>query len=187
MPTPATCAAGTLRQLDASITKERHLSFFVFNIQDIQGKELKTHAEAYDYLKHCGVTVIAHYYVCTTREEIWNAIEAIGDMRGTLPYDIDGAVIKVNNLMLRSQLRDTAKNAGYQGGVISIRQSRRKRFCGRLSSPWAERGRLRRRPSLTRFVCVGPQCLAVLCTTRISSTTWRSVWGPPFGLRSLER
>lgn len=114
---PRNCAAGTLRQLDASITKERHLSFFVFNIQDIQGKELKTHAEAYDYLKHCGVTVIAHYYVCTTREEIWNAIEAIGDMRGTLPYDIDGAVIKVNNLMLRSQLRDTAKNAGYQGGV----------------------------------------------------------------------
>ena len=111
---PRNCAAGTLRQLDASITKERHLSFFVFNIQDIQGKELKTHAEAYDYLKHCGVTVIAHYYVCTTREEIWNAIEAIGDMRGTLPYDIDGAVIKVNNLMLRSQLRDTAKNAGYQ-------------------------------------------------------------------------
>ena len=86
----------------------------MFNIQDIQGKELKTHAEAYDYLKHCGVTVIAHYYVCKTREEIWNAIEAIGDMRGTLPYDIDGAVIKVNNLMLRSQLRDTAKNAGYQ-------------------------------------------------------------------------
>lgn len=111
---PRNCAAGTLRQLDASITKERHLSFFVFNIQDIQGKELKTHAEAYDYLKHCGVTVIAHYYVCKTREEIWNAIEAIGDMRGTLPYDIDGAVIKVNNLMLRSQLRDTAKNAGYQ-------------------------------------------------------------------------
>ncbi len=58
--------------------------------------------------------MIAHYYVCKTREEIWNAIEAIGDMRGTLPYDIDGAVIKVNNLMLRSQLRDTAKNAGYQ-------------------------------------------------------------------------
>lgn len=61
--------------------------------------------------------MIAHYYVCTTREEIWNAIEAIGDMRGTLPYDIDGAVIKVNNLMLRSQLRDTAEKRGYQGGV----------------------------------------------------------------------
>ncbi len=111
---PRNCAAGTLRQLDASITKERGLSFFVFNIQDVKGKTLRTHAEAYDFLKDCGVTVIAHYYVCQTNEEIWQAIQTIGEMRGSLPYDIDGAVIKVNDLDLRTQLRDTAKNAGYQ-------------------------------------------------------------------------
>lgn len=111
---PRNCAAGTLRQLDASITKERGLSFFVFNIQDVKGKTLRTHAEAYDFLKECGVTVIAHYYVCKTNEEIWQAIQTIGEMRGSLPYDIDGAVIKVNDLDLRTQLRDTAKNAGYQ-------------------------------------------------------------------------
>ena len=111
---PRNCAAGTLRQLDASITKERGLSFFVFNIQDVKGKTLRTHAEAYDFLKDCGVTVIAHYYVCQTNEEIWQAIQTIGEMRGSLPYDIDGAVIKVNDLNLRTQLRDTAKNAGYQ-------------------------------------------------------------------------
>lgn len=111
---PRNCAAGTLRQLDASITKERGLSFFVFNIQDVKGKTLRTHAEAYDFLKDCGVTVIAHYYVCKTNEEIWQAIQTIGEMRGSLPYDIDGAVIKVNDLDLRTQLKDTAKNAGYQ-------------------------------------------------------------------------
>lgn len=111
---PRNCAAGTLRQLDASITKERGLSFFVFNIQDVKGKTLHTHAEAYDFLKDCGVTVIAHYYVCKTNEEIWQAIQTIGEMRGSLPYDIDGAVIKVNDLDLRTQLKDTAKNAGYQ-------------------------------------------------------------------------
>ena len=111
---PRNCAAGTLRQLDASITKDRHLSFFGFNVQDIRGKELATHQEAYDFLERCGVTVIAHRFVCKSREEIWQAIETIGDMRGTLPYDIDGAVVKVNELALRSQLKDTAKNAGYQ-------------------------------------------------------------------------
>lgn len=111
---PRNCAAGTLRQLDAAVTRERHLSFFVFNVQDIQGKDLSTHEEAYAYLKDCGVTVIAHYYVCKNREEIWKAIQAIGEMRGELPYDIDGAVIKVNDLALRAQLKDTAKNAGYQ-------------------------------------------------------------------------
>lgn len=111
---PRNCAAGTLRQLDASITKERKLSFFVFNIQDIQGKELQTHEEAYSFLKDCGITVIAHYFVCKTNQEIWEAIEAIGEMRAALPYDIDGAVVKVNELSARKNLKDTAKNAGYQ-------------------------------------------------------------------------
>lgn len=111
---PRNCAAGTLRQLDASVTKERKLSFFVFNVQDIRGKTLETHEEAYRYLENCGVTVIAHWYTCKTKEDIWKAIELIGEMRGMLPYDIDGAVIKVNELALRAQLKDTAKNTGYQ-------------------------------------------------------------------------
>ena len=111
---PRNCAAGTLRQLDASVTKERGLSFFVFNVQDIRGKELKTHEEAYRFLTGCGVTVIAHYYVCKDMDQVWQAIETIGEMRGSLPYDIDGAVIKVNELEARTQLKDTAKNAGYQ-------------------------------------------------------------------------
>lgn len=111
---PRNCAAGTLRQLDAAVTKERGLSFFVFNVQDIQGKILETHKEAYDFLQSCGMTVIEHYFVCQSNEDIWNAIETIGSLRGTLPYNIDGAVIKVNDLKARNQLKDTAKNAGYQ-------------------------------------------------------------------------
>lgn len=111
---PRNCAAGTLRQLDASVTKERQLSFFVFNVQDIRGKEFTTHQEAYELLAQWGVTVIAHRFVCRSKEEIWRAVEAIGEMRGALPYEIDGAVIKVNDLNLRAQLKDTAKNAGYQ-------------------------------------------------------------------------
>ncbi|MCI5498994.1 MAG: NAD-dependent DNA ligase LigA [Clostridiales bacterium] len=111
---PRNCAAGTLRQLDASVTKERQLSFFVFNVQDIRGKEFTTHQESYEFLEQWGVTVIAHRFVCRSKEEIWKAVEAIGEMRGALPYEIDGAVIKVNELKPRAQLKDTAKNAGYQ-------------------------------------------------------------------------
>lgn len=111
---PRNCAAGTLRQLDPSVTKSRSLSFFVFNVQDIQGRELNTHEEAYQFLKDCGVTVIDHYFVCKDMEEIWSAIQSIGDLRGSLPYEIDGAVVKVNDLSARSRLKDTAKNAGYQ-------------------------------------------------------------------------
>lgn len=111
---PRNCAAGTLRQLDASITKERGLSFFVFNVQDIRGRKFRTHEEAYCFLRDSGVTVIEHYHVCRTMDDVWQAIEAIGELRGSLPYDIDGAVIKVNELEARAKLKDTAKNAGYQ-------------------------------------------------------------------------
>lgn len=111
---PRNCAAGTLRQLDSQITKERRLSFFAFNIQDLTGIDLATHEEAYAFLEENGMTVIANHMLCRDAEEIWNAITTIGDLRGSLPYEIDGAVVKVNELALRQQLRDTAKNAGYQ-------------------------------------------------------------------------
>ncbi len=111
---PRNCAAGTLRQLDSQITKERGLSFFAFNIQDIQGLEIKTHQEAYAFLAENGITVIENHLLCRDAEDIWKAIKEIGDLRGSLPYEIDGAVVKVNELALRKKLKDTAKNAGYQ-------------------------------------------------------------------------
>ena len=85
---PRNCAAGTLRQLDPSVTQSRGLSFFVFNVQDIRGKTLRTHQEAYNFLKDCGVTVIPNYYVCQDMEEVWTAIQAIGELRGSLAYEI---------------------------------------------------------------------------------------------------
>lgn len=110
---PRNCAAGTLRQLDPQVTKKRGLNMFVFNVQDIRGKELKTHSQCYEFLKKNGIKVIDKYYICRSFDEIWSAIEKIGEDRGNLPYDIDGAVIKLNDLELRRQCPDTAKNAGY--------------------------------------------------------------------------
>ena len=106
---PRNCAAGTLRQLDSSITKQRNLSMYVFNIQDIKGKEIKTHTEGYEYLKSNGIKVIDNYYVCKDADEVWEAITKIGQARGELAYDIDGAVVKLNNLEDRKKLGENTK------------------------------------------------------------------------------
>ena len=106
---PRNCAAGTLRQLDSAITKERDLSLFIFNIQQVRGMEFATHTEGYEYLKSQGITVIDDYKVCKTADEVWEAICAIGDNRGKLEYDIDGAVVKINRYADREQLGATSK------------------------------------------------------------------------------
>lgn len=106
---PRNCAAGTLRQLDSKVTKERELSLFIFNIQETQGQKFTSHTEGYEYLKKNGIKVIENYTVCRTAEEVWAAIEKIGESRGTLGYDIDGAVVKINNLDDREKLGDTSK------------------------------------------------------------------------------
>ncbi len=105
---PRNAAAGSLRQLDSKITASRKLSIFVFNLQKSE-KEFKTHSETLEWLKTLGFTVSPHY---KTVSDINGAIEAIknyGEMRKDLPFDIDGAVIKVNDLSLRKQLGSTAK------------------------------------------------------------------------------
>ncbi len=106
---PRNCAAGTLRQLDSKVTKERGLSMFVFNIQQIRGMELATHTQGYEYLKKNGIPVIDGYQVCRSKEEVWKAICAIGENRGSLGYDIDGAVVKINSLADREKLGATSK------------------------------------------------------------------------------
>ena len=106
---PRNCAAGTLRQLDSRITKERGLSLFVFNLQAVRGKDFQTHVEAYDFMKRQGIKVIHAYHVCRTAEEVWDAIEQIGASRGDLPYDIDGAVVKINDFSQRESLGATSK------------------------------------------------------------------------------
>ncbi len=106
---PRNCAAGTLRQLDSRITKERNLSLFIFNLQTARGYDFQSHTEAYDFMKKQGIKVIHNYQVCHTAAEVWQAIQAIGDSRGDLPYDIDGAVVKLNSFAQREQLGATSK------------------------------------------------------------------------------
>ena len=105
---PRNCAAGTLRQLDSRIVKERNLSMFVFNLQR-STTDFKSHSGAYEFMKRNGIKIIHNYKVCKTAEEVWAAIEAIGNSRGELEYDIDGAVVKINSFADREELGATSK------------------------------------------------------------------------------
>lgn len=106
---PRNCAAGTLRQLDSRITKERKLSMFIFNVQEVRGRTFATHTEGYEFLKKQGIHVIDDYKVCRTADEVWDAITRIGENRGNLGYDIDGAVVKLNRIADREKLGSTSK------------------------------------------------------------------------------
>ncbi len=106
---PRNCAAGTLRQLDNRIVRERKLSMFVFNLQKVNGMEIPNHVAAYDFMKRNGIKIIHDYKVCKTFEEVWQAIEKIGRRREKLDYDIDGAVVKVNDFAQRETLGATSK------------------------------------------------------------------------------
>jgi DNA ligase (NAD+) len=104
---PRNAAAGSLRQLDSAICAERGLEIFVFNLQ--AGDEIPDrHSQSLTMLSDLGFTVSPGGVVCHTAEEVWNAVEEIGSLRPTFPYDIDGAVIKVDSLALRERLGSTA-------------------------------------------------------------------------------
>ena len=107
-------AAGSLRQLDSSITKTRPLDIYVYNIQKIEGKEITSHYEALKYMQKLGFNVNPIKTLCRTSEEVIKAIEEIGDKRNTLTFGIDGAVIKVDDLKYREILGTTAKNPRWQ-------------------------------------------------------------------------
>jgi len=106
---PRNAAAGSLRQKDSKITASRGLSIFVFNIQQIRGKELHSHQESLDYVKQLGFVVSPRYHSFDNIDDAIAEIEAIGQMRGTLPFDIDGAVIKVDDFAQRGMLGSTSK------------------------------------------------------------------------------
>ena len=106
---PRNAAAGSLRQLDPAITASRNLCIFVFNIQEISGKSFKTHAESLRYLSSLGFNASPGFREARTAEEVWTAIQAIGESRGSLPYGIDGAVVKLNPVELRDRIGQTSK------------------------------------------------------------------------------
>ncbi|MBQ8956443.1 MAG: NAD-dependent DNA ligase LigA, partial [Lachnospiraceae bacterium] len=115
---PRNCAAGTLRQLDSRVVRDRGLSMFVFNVQRASDPAYMTsHHEALGRLADAGVKVVPSY-LCTTDDEIIKAIDAIGDKRGDYPYDIDGAVVKIDEIAYRE---DFPAGSKYSAGHIAYK------------------------------------------------------------------
>ncbi len=106
---PRNAAAGSLRQLDSSITAERKLNIFIFNIQQAEGAEVTNHFDGLKFLEKMGFPTIPNYRKYSDIEEIIEEIKNISDKRGELPFEIDGIVIKVNDFAQREALGSTSK------------------------------------------------------------------------------
>ena len=106
---PRNAAAGSLRQKDPRVTATRELDIFVFNLQQVEGETLSSHAQSLKWMQELGLTVPPFYKVCDTIEEVLEEVRRIGELRGSLPYSIDGAVVKVDQFSQRAQLGSTAK------------------------------------------------------------------------------
>ena len=106
---PRNAAAGSLRQKDPNITKKRDLSVFCFNVQSISEEKFTTHSESLLFLESLGFPIIPNFVVAKTSEEIFDEINNIGQNRGALGFDIDGVVIKLNNISERAVIGSTAK------------------------------------------------------------------------------
>ena len=105
---PRNAAAGSLRQQDPKIAAQRKLDILVFNVQWSDGVAFQTHEETLDYLAQKGFKVIPHK-LCTTMDQVTERITQIGENRDQFSFDIDGAVVKVNDLSQRAVLGSTAK------------------------------------------------------------------------------
>ena len=106
---PRNAAAGSLRQKDPKITAGRKLDMFIFNVQQVRGREFTSHTESLDYLRSLGFKTVPTYKKCTETDEIKAEIERIGTERADFSFDIDGVVIKVNDLSQREVMGATAK------------------------------------------------------------------------------
>lgn len=106
---PRNAAAGSLRQKDSRVAASRGLDIFVFNVQRVDGVDLGSHKESLDYLNRLGFNTIPGYKLVDNIDDALKRIYEIGEARGSLEYDIDGAVIKVDDFAMRRQLGSTAK------------------------------------------------------------------------------
>lgn len=106
---PRNAAAGSLRQKNPKITATRGLDIFVFNIQRIEGGNITGHKQSIDYLKELGFKTIPFYNKFSTVEDVLSELERIGSIRSSLPFDIDGAVIKTDSFAQRAEIGSTAK------------------------------------------------------------------------------
>ena len=114
---PRNLAAGTLRQLDPEITRKRGLKMFVFNVQDGPEEIKASHCKAMDMLQTAGVATVFHRQ-CRDAAEVIKTIEDIGNMRQDLEFDLDGAVIKVDNTAWRD---DFPAGSKYSSGHIAYK------------------------------------------------------------------
>ena len=106
---PRNAAAGSLRQKDSKVAATRGLDIFVFNVQQVEGVTLTSHKQSLDFLKELGFNTIPGYSVVDNIDDALDIIDKIGESRGSLEYDIDGAVVKVDDFAMREQLGSTAK------------------------------------------------------------------------------
>lgn len=106
---PRNAAAGSVRQLDSAIAYERHLDAFWYYVPDGLQLGFKKHSECLDYLDSLGLKTNKKRYLASNIDEVWSYIEQITEERSNLPYEIDGMVIKVNDLNLQNMLGSTAK------------------------------------------------------------------------------
>ena len=106
---PRNAAAGSLRQLDSSVTAQRSLDIFIFNVQAVEGMEFVTHSESLDYMRKLGLKVIPDRRIQRGIDEVYDEIIRIGELRGNLDFEIDGAVVKVNSLEERLLLGSNSK------------------------------------------------------------------------------
>ena len=104
---PRNAAAGSLRQLDSSITEKRKLSIFIFNVQKCD-KTFEKHSESIEFVKNLGLPVVPVIEVREDYDGICEVISHIGQIRPSLEFDIDGAVIKINSLAERRNIGDVA-------------------------------------------------------------------------------
>lgn len=114
---PRNLAAGTLRQLDPEITRSRGLKMFIFNVQDGPAEIMESHCKALDILEKAGVPVVYHIE-CSTKDDVINAINEIGNMRENLDFDLDGAVIKIDHTAWRD---DFPAGSKYSSGHIAYK------------------------------------------------------------------
>lgn len=106
---PRNAASGSLRQKDSSVTAKRRLDIFVFNLQNIEGKNLLSHKQSIDYLNSLGFTTIDQSNPLSNAEEVIDAIKRIGDERSSYGYDIDGVVVKIDSFEQRDEMGATMK------------------------------------------------------------------------------
>ncbi len=107
---PRNACGGSLRQLDANITKERKLDLFAYTLVDAKKYGVKSQKEALEFIKSLGFTVNPHYAFCNSIDEVINYLETWKDKRKQLDYETDGVVIKVNDFEVQDKIGSTSKS-----------------------------------------------------------------------------